>query len=98
MSSNTISVMGFPVTIDDQASNDEFWGEFTGYVGRGEIRLNKDLNKSEREHVLLHEIIHAVLHFTGVNSSLTKDEEEAVTTALANGLSSAGYRLRKVRS
>ena len=93
-----MNILGFPVQVIEGISSDENWGEFNGYVSHGVIHVRQDLSKKEKQHVLLHEVIHAILHFSGTNKMLTEHQEEVITTALANGLSSAGYCLRQSRN
>ena len=54
--------------------------------------INPKQDKTEQESTELHEALHAILCVSGVSSVLTDEIEEAVVTAIENGLYQAGYR------
>lgn len=45
------------------------------------------------EHILLHEIMHAIMHETGLTCLLRKKVEEAIVHGLSANLHNLGYRL-----
>jgi hypothetical protein len=59
--------------------------------GAGIIWLRSGIKGSEAEATLLHEIIHAVLHESGLHFNWTEEFTESVVRALEHGLFRAGY-------
>ena len=49
----------------------------------------------EFEHILLHEIMHAILHETGLTCLMQERSEEAIVHGLSSSLHNLGYRLSK---
>ena len=47
----------------------------------------------EYEHILLHEIMHAILHETGLTCLMKDRVEEAIVHGLSSNLHNLGYRL-----
>jgi hypothetical protein len=51
------------------------------------------LKGSDADATLMHEVIHAVLHESGIHFNWTEEFTESVVRALENGLYRAGYTL-----
>ena len=58
------------------------------------ITIDKDCPFPDR--VELHEVMHAILAVSGLTHLLEDYQEEAIVTALENGLIQAGYKRPKV--
>lgn len=58
----------------------------------GIIWLRSGLKGSDADATLLHEIVHAVLHESGVHFNWTDEFTESVVRALEHGLYRAGYK------
>lgn len=57
-----------------------------------EILISNRLDGPQRDSVLIHEVIHAILCVSGMSEILGDRLEEAVITAIENGLHQAGFR------
>ena len=55
-------------------------------TGLGNIQICDELLPAYAEKILFHELVHAVLHFSGVVELLTDEQEEAVVCAIEHGL------------
>lgn len=61
-----------------------------------EIRVLSTLTEREWNDVFIHEIIHAILFVSGTGALLrAAKDEEAVVTAIGNGLAQLGYLRRR---
>ena len=73
----------------DDKKDDNVLGEY--YSGSAKIDIQKDQNARSEANTLLHEVIHALVYQTGLNSEgnvLSKDEnEELLVNAISNSLS-----------
>ena len=54
--------------------------------GDGKICIDKSIDDAHSESVLLHEVIHACLSYSGVVEHLNDALEESIVVALQNGL------------
>lgn len=59
----------------------------------GTIWLRSGLKGRDADDTLLHEVIHAILHESGIHFNMTTEFTETVVRAMEHGLSRAGYRL-----
>jgi len=59
----------------------------------GTIYLKSGLQSKDADDTLLHEIIHGVLHESGIHFNWTDEFTESVVRALEHGLGRAGYKL-----
>jgi len=57
-------------------------GEFV--CDRDTILISKDLKPRQAKKVILHELFHAMLFYSGISSMIEHSHEEAVVTALEN--------------
>ena len=55
-------------------------------TGGGKICIDKNIDEAHAESVLLHEVIHACLSYSGVVEHLSEALEESIVVALQNGL------------
>lgn len=60
----------------------------------GIIYLKSGLSNDVAEATLLHEIIHGVLHESGIHFNWSDEFTESVVRALEHGLGRVGYRLQ----
>ena len=93
-----INVLGHDISVIPDVDDKNNYGEFHGGICEHRICVRSDMTKKEQDYVLLHEIIHAILHITGVNCMLTDEVEETVVKAVSQELFSIGYRLRRPRT
>ena len=59
----------------------------------GIIYLKSGMRGKDAEGTLLHEIIHGVLHESGIHFNWTDEFTESVVRALEHGLGRVGYKL-----
>jgi len=59
----------------------------------GTIYLRSGMNARDAEGTLLHEIIHGVLHESGIHFNWSDEFTESVVRALEHGLGRVGYKL-----
>lgn len=59
----------------------------------GTIYLRSGLKGKDAEETLMHEIIHGVLHESGIHFNWSDEFTESVVRALEHGLCRVGYRL-----
>lgn len=59
----------------------------------GTIYLKSGLKGKDAHDTLLHEIIHGVLHESGIHFNWTDEFTESVVRALEHGLGRVGYKL-----
>lgn len=91
-----ISILGqtFKIeTVENMKDTDgsELLGLMTGH--QRSIKLSSNLTDANRDEVLLHEIIHAVLYISGVSNLLKDNIEESIVVALEHGLNGI-YKLK----
>lgn len=83
-----IKVLGQEVSISRKKLKDCYGTfEIDDKSGKGKIAIDKDIDDEHAESILLHETIHAILHFSGVVEHLSEELEESIVVALQNGLS-----------
>ena len=82
-----IDVMGHPITVTRRNIPDAF-GEFwiDDESGKARIALDKGMDSEYSEKILFHELVHAVLHFSGAIETLSEEQEEAIVRAMEHGL------------
>lgn len=85
----TIPVLGRDYLIRRKRMKDYGLCDF----GSGTIWLRSGLKGMEAEQTLLHEVIHATLHESGIQFQWTENSTECVVRALEHGLWRAGFRL-----
>ena len=82
-----IEVMGHTVTVSRREIPDchgEFW--IDDATGKARIALDKGMDSAYSEKILFHELVHAVLHFSGAIETLTDEQEESIVRAMEHGL------------
>jgi len=76
---NSITIMGREVKIIKKKM-DDLHGEFNG--DKNTIYISNKLKDKELEDTILHEAIHAVFFYSGLNELLAEDKEEAIVRCL----------------
>jgi hypothetical protein len=78
--------MGVPFTVKHPQSVDKekSYGETQGFERL--IKIKDSLKGEVYEATLMHEIIHAILHTSGISEMLGEELEEAIVVSLEHGL------------
>lgn len=85
----TVPILGREYTIRRKRMTESGICDFAA----GIIYLKSGLKGKDAEATLLHEVIHGVLHESGLHFNWTDDFTESVVRALEHGLYRAGYKL-----
>lgn len=83
----TVPILGQLYTVE-YVDLGRYQGESDG--DEHSIKVHEDLDGTERRDATVHEILHSILHESGLTHLLTDELEEALVRALEHGLCRSG--------
>jgi hypothetical protein len=84
---HVIPILGRAYRVEYLNLNDEFGACLKD---KGIIQVHKKLNDRDRQETIVHEVLHGILHESGLEHLLTDELEEAIVRAFDHGLNRSG--------